>query len=40
MMINANKIKSAKAIAGKYNMEATPINTPILKMAEPGWELL
>jgi len=40
MITNANNIRIEKVIAGKYNMEPTPINTPILKIAEPGCELL
>lgn len=40
MITNANSINKLNAIAGKYNMEATPINTPILNIAEPGCELL
>ena len=40
IITNANNINTLNVMAGKYNIEARPINTPILKIAEPGCELL
>jgi len=40
MITSANSISKLNVIAGKYSIDATPINTPILKIAEPGCELL
>jgi hypothetical protein len=40
MITSANSIRIEKTIAGKKNIDPTPINTPMLKIAEPGCELL
>ena len=40
MITSANNMSKLKVMAGKYSMDATPINTPILKIADPGCELL